>query len=171
MDRARSEEAARHARTEERRQELLGDRDYRIILWADKYMDRYGIDALIGLIPYAGDVVGFLFVIPGLRLSTRKIKSLPLTLAILYTFLIDACVGLVPFVGPVFDFLFRANSRTAKLIRGFAEDDRQTIREVNRRAGYFVVAIIVLILLMVLLAYLFLLFCRWLIDLSGGGVQ
>ena len=39
MDRARAEEAARHARKEERRQELLGDRDYRIILWADKYMD------------------------------------------------------------------------------------------------------------------------------------
>ncbi len=78
MDRARAAEAARHARKEERRQELLRDRDYRIILWADRYMDRYGIDALIGLIPYAGDVVGFLFVIPGLRLSTRKIKSLPL---------------------------------------------------------------------------------------------
>ena len=100
MDRARAEEAARHARKEERQLELLSDRDYRIILWADRYMDRYGIDALIGLIPYAGDVVGFLFVIPGLRLSTRKIKSLPLTLAILYNFLIDACVGLVPFIGP-----------------------------------------------------------------------
>ena len=134
-------------------------------------MDRYGLDALIGLIPYAGDVVGFLFVIPGLRLSTRKIKSLPLTLAILYNFLIDLCVGLVPFIGPVLDFFFRANSRTAKLIRGFVEDDRETIREVNRRAGYFVVAIIVLILLVALLAYLFLLFCRWLIELGGGGVQ
>ena len=42
MDRARAAEAARHARKEERRQELLSDRDYRIILWADKYMDRYG---------------------------------------------------------------------------------------------------------------------------------
>ena len=171
MDRARAAEAARHARKEERRQELLRDRDYRIILWADRYMDRYGIDALIGLIPYAGDVVGFLFVIPGLRLSTRKIKSLPLTLAILYNFLIDACVGLVPFIGPVLDFFFRANSRTAKLVRGFVEDDRETIREVNRRAGYFVVAIIVLIILVALLAYLFLLFCRWLIELGGGGVQ
>ncbi len=42
MDRARAEEAERHARKEELRQELLSDRDYRIILWADKYMDATG---------------------------------------------------------------------------------------------------------------------------------
>lgn len=169
MDRALAEDAARHARKEEQRQALLSDRDYRILSWADRYMDRYGIDALIGLIPYVGSAVGFLFVIPALRLSIGKIRSLPLTLAILYTFLIDVLVGLVPIVGPVLDFLFRANSRTAKLVLGFVEDDRRTIREVSRRAVYFVIAIIVLLLLIALLCYVVYLLAKWLIQVGQVG--
>lgn len=166
MERAIAADADRHERTVTKRQaQVMTSKNYRAILWADKYMDRYGLDAVLSLIPYVGDAIGFLFVIPGLRISIGRLHSLPLTLAILYDFLLDAVLGLIPVVGPVLDFFFRANSRVAKLIRGYVEDDGETVREVQHKATYFVIACVVFIALIVLMIYFFVEMWEWVIGL------
>lgn len=165
MDKALAENEARHALKEERRMELEKHWDYKALMWSDKYIDRFGIDALIDLIPYAGSFIGVLFMIPPLRIAIKKIKSLPLTLAVLYNYLMDALVGLVPFVGPVLDFFFHANSRSAKLVVGYVEDDWELIKEVRRKAVYFAIAIVVLIGLIVLAVWLLGYAFNWIVSL------
>jgi hypothetical protein len=169
VEKAVAADADRHERTVARREEqVMTSKNYRVILWADKYMDKYGLDAVLSLIPYVGDAIGFLFVIPGLRISIGRLHSLPLTMAILYDFLVDAVLGLIPVVGPVLDFFFKANSRVAKLVRGYVEDDGETMREVHRKATYFIVASIVLIALIVLMIYFFVEMWEWVIGLVRG---
>lgn len=77
----------------------------------------------------------------------------------------DALVGFVPFAGPVLDFFFRANSRSAKLVLGFIEDDWEIIKEVRRKSVFFAIAIMLLIALIVLAVKYFGMALSWLISL------
>ena len=76
-----------------------------------------GFDAIVGLVPVAGDAIGALM---GMYLvwearnlgmsrwqMTRMIGNVGL----------DAAIGAIPFVGVVADFMFRSNSRNLKIIR------------------------------------------------------
>lgn len=76
-----------------------------------------GIDALIGLVPGAGDLVSALIsagiVIEGARLGARKGTVLRMAGNIG----IDFAIGLLPIVGDYADVLFRANTRNLDLIR------------------------------------------------------
>ena len=165
MLKALDENASRHALKEEKRQEMERLWEYKTLMWSDKYLDRFGIDALISMIPYAGGLISSLFMIPPLHIAAGKVKSLPLTLAVLYNYLMDALVGFVPFAGPVLDFFFRANSRSAKLVLGFIEDDWEIIKEVRRKSVFFAIAIMLLIALIVLAVKYFGMALSWLISL------
>ena len=165
MRKALDENASRHALKKEKRQEMERYWEYKTLMWSDKYLDRFGIDALISMIPYAGGLISSLFMIPPLRIAAGKVKSLPLTLAVLYNYLMDALVGFVPFAGPVLDFFFRANSRSAKLVVGFIEDDWEIIKEVRRKSVFFAIAIVLLIALVVLAVKYFGMALSWLLSL------
>lgn len=57
---------------------------YRLIRTIKNIMDRYYLDPLVGLFfPAAGDIFSSAMMLPFLIMSLFKIKSLPLTLAIL----------------------------------------------------------------------------------------
>jgi hypothetical protein len=77
---------------------------------------RFGLDALIGLIPGIGDGIGLLlggwFLIEGARSGapTGTLLRMAGNLAI------DALVGVVPLFGDLFDVAFKANRRNAKLL-------------------------------------------------------
>ncbi len=120
-----------------------------------KYMDKYYIDPILNLILPAGmGAISSIFVFPFIYLSAVKIRSLPLTLAVIYNVLIDALIGLIPFLGNVFDFFHKAYVKNARLINGFIEDDKEIIGEVNRKAiwmGILIAVVCYLIYLMVLL--------------------
>ena len=69
---------------------------------------RFGLDGLIGLVPYLGDMTGF--VVSGFLMHTmlRKGAGPLLMLRMLFNFVLDAIVGIVPVVGDLFDFGFKA---------------------------------------------------------------
>lgn len=93
-----------------------------------------------------------------------KVRSIPLTLAVIYYNLKDMLIGMIPFwIGNVCDFFHRANLKNFHLIRGFVEDDKEIIQEVNRKATFMGVMIVVLIYLI----YLMVQFVAWV--LSGFG--
>ena len=62
-----------------------------------RYMDRYYLDALIGVIPGWGDAIALLSVVPFVYFSLRVIRSIPLTLAVLNNALRDVLMGMIPF--------------------------------------------------------------------------
>ena len=75
-----------------------------------------------------------------------KLRSIPLTLALLNNMLRDILLGLLPFyVGDVIDFLHKANKKNMALIDGFVNDDKEIIRRVNQKAIQAVVVFIFLI--------------------------
>ncbi len=120
-----------------------------------RYMDRYYLDALIGIIPGWGDAVALLCVIPFVYFSTHVIKSIPLTLAILNNTLRDVLLGMIPFfVGDIVDVFFRANVRNMTMIQGFVDGDEQMVRKVNARAFQAAAVLVLLLVLIVLMVWL-----------------
>jgi len=78
---------------------------------------RFGLDALIGLIPNVGDTLTFLpslyILFSGVRYGVPKITLLRMA----FNLGLDYVVGMIPFVGDAFDFVWRANKQNMNLIR------------------------------------------------------
>lgn len=76
-----------------------------------------GLDAIVGLVPVAGDAVGALM---GLYLVWEA-RNLGMSKWQMTRMLgnvgLDTVIGAIPFVGVVGDFLFRSNSRNLKIVR------------------------------------------------------
>ncbi len=76
-----------------------------------------GLDAIIGLVPVAGDLVtaamGAYIVWEGRNLGLPKWKLWRMAGNIAF----DSAVGAVPVAGDLFDFLFRSNTRNLKIIK------------------------------------------------------
>ena len=103
-----------------RRKRLMDNKAYQTMYGLTRYMDRYYLDALIGIIPGWGDAIALLSVVPFVYFSSRVIKSSPLTLAVLNNALRDVLMGMIPFfVGDVIDFFHRANIQNMQMIQGF----------------------------------------------------
>ncbi|MCB0628572.1 MAG: DUF4112 domain-containing protein [Saprospiraceae bacterium] len=78
---------------------------------------RFGLDFLIGLFPYAGDVLSL--ALSGIMVATmaRYGVSGMLIVKMLFNIALDALVGTVPFLGDVFDLFYKANVRNLHLMR------------------------------------------------------
>lgn len=139
-----------------RRQRVMNSRGYRAMTTLTRWMDRYYIDPIVGLIPGGwGDTLSAIMLVPFLWFSIVTVRSLPLTLAVVYNALRDMVVGLIPFfVGDVLDAFNHSYMRNMTLIQGFIDDDRTIVREVNRKAWFFAVAIALFIVAIVLLVRL-----------------
>eukprot|EP00882_Tetradesmus_deserticola_P029810 GHRQ01033425.1.p1 GENE.GHRQ01033425.1~~GHRQ01033425.1.p1 ORF type:complete len:201 (+),score=61.09 GHRQ01033425.1:314-916(+) len=65
---------------------------------------RFGLDAILGLIPYVGDLAGATVGSYIIRQALRYNMPKRLVLRMLANLAIDSCVGVIPFVGDLFDF-------------------------------------------------------------------
>ena len=134
-----------------------------------RYMDRYYLDALIGVIPGWGDAVTLLCVVPFVYFSLRVIKSIPLTLAVLNNALRDVLMGMIPFyIGDVIDIFHRANIKNMQMIQGFVDGDEAIIKQVNQRAWQSAIVLIVLLLLIILMIWLLISFGSYLYSLVAS---
>lgn len=125
---------------------------YKLIEAIAKVMDEYYVDPLLGLVPTVGDAVTSLLTLPYLYFSVFKLRSIPLTLALLCNMLIDFAMGVIPFwIGDILDFFNRSYIKNYKLITGYVEGDEEMIKSVNRRAWWMAALIVVLCLLIWLL--------------------
>ena len=137
-----------------RRKRLMDNKAYQAMDSLTRYMDRYHLDALIGIIPGWGDAIALLSVVPFVYFSLHVIRSIPLTLAVLNNALRDVLMGMIPFfVGDVIDFFHRANIRNMEMVQGFVDGDETVIRQVNQRALQSAIALLVLIVLIALMIW------------------
>ena len=78
---------------------------------------RFGLDALIGLIPNVGDTLtsfaSFYILVAGARYGVPKITLLRMA----FNIGLDYVVGMIPFIGDAFDFVWKANQQNMNLIR------------------------------------------------------
>jgi hypothetical protein len=78
---------------------------------------RFGLDALIGLIPNVGDTLtmlpSFYILLAGVRYGVPKITLLRMA----FNIGLDYVVGSIPFLGDAFDFVWKSNKQNMNLIR------------------------------------------------------
>ena len=78
---------------------------------------RFGADFIIGLIPYAGDILTYIFSSLLILAMVRKGASGMVVVKMLGNIMVDTIVGSIPFVGDLFDLRFRANLRNFELLQ------------------------------------------------------
>jgi hypothetical protein len=108
---------------------------------------RFGLDALIGLIPNVGDTLtsfaSFYILIAGVRYGVPKITLLRMA----FNIGLDYVVGSIPFVGDAFDFFWKSNKQNMDLIR-----ERGTGKGSGTTGDYIFVFGIILLLIGILIA-------------------
>ena len=131
-------------------------------------MDSYFLDPIIGFLLPAGtgDALTSIFVFPYIYVAAFQVKSLPLTLAVIFNVLKDVFLGMLPFwIGDIVDVFNRSYKQNARLIVGFVEDDKDVIEEVNRKAFWTGVMIIIFCVLIYFLASLVAKIVSWFVGL------
>ena len=143
-DATRKEELRRQRREKEIR-ELKASKAYKFISTVTTLADRYFLDALLGLVPSVGDLVSSFFGLPFIYVTLFKVKSVPLTLAVIYNYLVDILLGSIPFfIGDAIDFFSKAHVKNLDLITRYVEGDKKTIRQVRSKALLTAFLIIIL---------------------------
>ena len=82
---------------------------------------RFGIDAMIGLVPGIGDVITTAMSLYIVHEARQLGAPRHLIARMLANVALDGVVGAVPLVGDAFDVMFRANVRNVKLLRRWME--------------------------------------------------
>ena len=107
---------------------------------------RFGLDALIGLIPNVGDTLtsfaSFYILLAGVRYGVPKITLLRMA----FNIGLDYLVGTIPFLGDLFDFFWKSNKQNMDLIR-----ERATGKDAGTKSDYiFVFGIIAFLILLLI---------------------
>lgn len=112
---------------------------------------RFGLDALVGLIPGVGDVttgLASVFVI----LSAAQMGVPPAVLArMVLNVAVDTGIGVIPLVGDFFDVAWKSNSRNVALLEQYMLAPEQERRRNVRTNRMQVIGIITLLLMVVVL--------------------
>ena len=155
-----------------RREEIRKSKLYKSLNVITKVMDKYMLDPVIGLVPGVGDFVASVFVIPFLYVSIFQVRSVHLTLALLFNVLKDIAMGLIPFwIGYVLDFFNKSYQQNMRLIMGFVEGDEETIRKVNKDAVWMGAWIVILCLVIYGLVLLAMSMFNWGLEAWIGAVD
>ncbi len=95
-----------------------------------RWMDRYGLDPIIGLIPGIGDVIGAGFGLYIVSIGVRRGLSKPIIARMVFHLFVDMLVGALPLVGDVADFFYKANEKNLQLLEervGEPAPDKMTV--------------------------------------------
>ena len=131
--------------TNEKQKIIRNSVSYKLVHAIALWMDRRLLDPLIGLVlPGFGDALTSVLAVPYLYLSIVKLKSIPLTLAIICNILLDVLIGIIPYIGVVGDVFKRAFTRNAALIKGYVEGDKAIMQEIDRKAVGMTFLIVIL---------------------------
>jgi len=110
---------------------------------------RFGLDALVGLVPGVGDfattVVSLYILASGVRYRVPKATLLRMAANVG----IDYLVGSIPVVGDLFDAYWKSNQRNVELLRERAAATPEEARR-GRASDWLFLAVIVLVLLAIL---------------------
>lgn len=106
---------------------------------------RFGFDALVGLIPGAGDLTTFGISGYMLWIMAQNGASGYVLARMILNVLIDTLVGSIPLIGDIFDIAFKSNTRNMRLMH-------EHYREGRHRGSAWKVIIPVLIVLFLVIA-------------------
>jgi hypothetical protein len=104
-----------------------------------------GLEALIGLFPVLGDLVGVLLssyiVSEAARLGAGKSILARMT----FNVVVEGLAGMVPFAGDLFDAAWKANQRNVRLLNDHLERPRQAAASSKKFIALIVLVLVALI--------------------------
>jgi len=110
---------------------------------------RFGLDAIVGLIPGFGDIVMALSSILVMGAALQARVSAAVLMRMLLNIGIELGVGAIPLVGDIFDIFWKANQKNIKLIDDFnASPQRLHHESLLILVSVFVVVVGLILLLM-----------------------
>ena len=124
---------------------------------------RFGIDAVLGLVPGLGDIAGALFALYGILVARMVGAPLAVQARMLLHIAIDVLAGTVPVVGDIFDIAFKAHVRNRRLLDRWLARPHVVARQ--SKAALIAVPVAALVLLVGVFAFsiwLFVALVRWL---------
>lgn len=112
---------------------------------------RIGYDAIIGLIPGVGDLVGMALSAYIVLEAARLRLPFSTILRMMANVAIEALVGAIPLLGDLFDATWKANARNMALVRARVEGSggRVEVRRQDRRF-FFLLGLALIVMLIVL---------------------
>jgi hypothetical protein len=120
---------------------------------------RIGLDALIGLVPGIGDLVGTALSAYIVAAAARRGLPGSVLLRMALNVGVEAIVGIVPIAGDLFDAAWKANQRNVALLRQYAAAPRRAHAQSRLVVGLWLLVLFAVLAGVVLLAYAVL---RWL---------
>ena len=110
---------------------------------------KFGIDAIVGIIPILGDFIGVIFstyiMYSGIKMgvSSKIVKKMAANIAI------EFVIGSIPIIGDIFDALWKANKRNVELIEEATIENQE-----NYRLNYLIMASLIVLILSLILVIL-----------------
>ena len=129
---------------------------------------RFGLDAIVGLVPGVGDtlttLVSFYVLAAGVRYRVPKVTLLRMAANVG----VDYLLGAVPFLGDLFDFAWKSNQKNVELLR-----QRATVSPAEARTGrasdWLFLGLLMLILVALLVGSITI--AWYLLSLVGGALS
>jgi Domain of unknown function (DUF4112) len=118
-----------------------------------------GIDALIGLVPFLGDLVGVLLSTYVVGEAARLGASRSVLARMVFNVAVEGLAGLVPLAGDVFDAAWKANQRNVRLLGAWLDHPRRAERASALFITGFLLALLAIAAVPVILTVLLI---RWL---------
>ena len=87
-----------------------------------------GLEALIGLVPLAGDLIGVLLSSYILKEAAALGVSRSILARMAFNVALEGLVGMIPFAGDVFDAAYKANQRNVRLLDDYLDSPRRATR-------------------------------------------
>ena len=103
---------------------------------------RVGLDPIVGLVPWLGDLVSPLFTIAVLWQARDLALPRVVQLRMLINVAVDTFIGMVPIAGDLFDFAWKANDMNMALLERHASASRRP-----SAADWLVVSAVIVLLL------------------------
>ena len=85
---------------------------------------KFGMDALLGLVPGGGDLVSGIFSLYMLRAAVKMKLPKRAIFSMLVNILLDTTIGIIPVAGDIFDIFWKSNKRNLKIIEKHLANNR-----------------------------------------------
>ena len=115
---------------------------------------RFGLDALIGLIPGLGDALGVVVSSYIIREAARVGAPPSVLVRMAFNVAVEGIVGLVPIAGDVFDAAWKANQRNVALLEAHSRDPKATARSSTLVVTLVLLGLVIFLVFVAVLGFL-----------------
>jgi hypothetical protein len=115
---------------------------------------RIGLDAILGLIPGLGDVLGVLASGYIVREAARLGAPPSVLTRMAFNVAVEGVVGLVPILGDIFDAVWKANQRNYALLEEHIQNPKRAARSSRVFVALLIAGLVTFVIFTTVVAYL-----------------